>query len=88
MPELQSNTFTDADFRKLGMQTFFSLFHRIGAKYEVDEFMEVVNTCELESRYSKDLAHNGHNEITIFNYPELDMGSIPRSYLPGRSESN
>ena len=47
------------------------------SKWEFDELMEVVTKNNLEEQLSSYLESNGHNSLTLFSMPILDLGEKP-----------
>ena len=72
----------------LFLQTLFSkcgpLFN---CNFDMDEYLDVINKEDLESKFSTHLEINDDNILTIRNMPWLDLGELPVSYKNNKSEA-
>ena len=54
---------------------------------QIDEYMTLVQAEQLEAKFSVYLETNQDNILTVKNMPWLDIGDLPPSYQPQKSEA-
>lgn len=54
---------------------------------DIDEYMQIVEDEQLEKKYGFFLEVNEENILTMRNMPWLDLGDLPWSYNPTKSEA-
>jgi hypothetical protein len=57
------------------------------AKFNVEEYIDVVSKEQLEVKYSVYLDDKGQNILTKKNMPWLDIGDLPESYSNSKQEA-
>ena len=53
----------------------------------MDEYLGIVNRCNLEEKFHEHLEMNNNNVLTLRNMPWLDLGELPVSYNSHKSEA-
>ena len=53
----------------------------------MDDYLAVVGTEQLETKYGVYLEHNSDNILTLRNMPWLDLGNLPVSYNTDKKEA-
>lgn len=57
-------------------------------RWDINDFLDVVDSLKLEHTYGKYLEENGFNQITLESVPELDLGDKPITFVQGMPESS
>jgi hypothetical protein len=87
---LERQAFNSDSFNRLIKRTFDD-YHPLTFNkdmFDLKEYMDLVETEKLEKKFSPFLEKNGDkNKLTIFNMPWLDIGDLPISYHPQKSEA-
>jgi hypothetical protein len=55
--------------------------------FNIEEYMDLVETEKLEKKFSTFLEKNEWNLLNQYNMPWLDIGELPISYHPDRTEA-
>ena len=55
--------------------------------FNMDDYLAVVGTEQLETKYGVYLEHNSDNILTLRNMPWLDLGNLPVSYNTDKKEA-
>jgi len=53
----------------------------------MDEYLAVVGSEQLETKFGVYLEQNADNILTIRNMPWLDIGNLPVSYVTSKKEA-
>ncbi|CDW75787.1 UNKNOWN [Stylonychia lemnae] len=74
-------------FHSLILNTYDDWYSDVSIKWNIKDYMEVVEKSELEKIFGQLLEQNEYNTITINNMPFLDLGDRPSTYNPKRPEA-
>jgi hypothetical protein len=55
--------------------------------FDLEEYMELVEVEKLEKKFSTFLEKNEWNKLNQYNMPWLDIGELPISYHPQKTEA-
>lgn len=85
--KLRSFKFKREQFKTLIKNTYDQYFENRMVRWDINEFLDVVDQSKLEYELGPYLEQNETNKITLQNMPELDLGDRPSTYNKRSQES-
>ncbi len=86
---LEREVFNRESFKRLISRTFDDYYPMEfnNEHFNLDSYLTLVAEEQLEAKFGVYLEQNGENVLTLKNMPWLDIGDLPQSYSPGKSEA-
>lgn len=84
---IENIPFQMEQFSDLIINTYDDWYKDASLKWDINDYLEVINKSELEKHFSIYLEQNENNIVTMNNLPFLDLGDKPSTFNPKNNES-
>eukprot|EP00347_Sterkiella_histriomuscorum_P007568 403348417 len=79
--------FRKEQFKSMILNTYDDWYSDISIRWDINDYLEVVDKSQLEHHFGKYLELNGLNLLTLQNMPFVDLGQRPQSFNPKKPEA-